>query len=83
MSYYEEEDEDNNFMQVFTSNANESQSNQKIGIDNLWFFDTEAMHHLTNNKNLLDNYCPLPQALQVTFDDHGTKALAKGKYISL
>ena len=80
MSYCEE-DEENTFIQDFTSDANESQVNQKTGNDNgLCFFDTGATHHLTNNKNLLHNYCPLPQALQVTFGDHGTKvAIGKGE----
>ena len=36
---YCEEDEENNFKEAFTSDANESQVNQKIGNDNLWFFD--------------------------------------------
>ena len=79
VNYYEQ-DEDNNFIQAFTSDANESQVNEKKGNDNLWFFDTGATHHLTNNRNLLHNYCPLPQALQVTFGDHGTKvAIGKGE----
>ena len=59
----EEDSEDNNFIEAFASDANESQVKQKIGNDNLWFFDTGVTHHLTNNRNLLHNYCPLPQAL--------------------
>ena len=52
---YCEEDNENNFIHAFTSDANERQVNQKIGNDNLWFFDTRATHHLTNNRNLLHN----------------------------
>ena len=77
MSYCEE-DEDNNFIQAFTGDANESQVNQNKGNANLWFFDTGATHHLKCNRNLLHNYCPLPQALQVTFGNHGRK-VAIGK----
>ena len=55
MSYCEE-DEDIKFLPAFTSDANESQVNQKKSNENLWFFDIGATHHLTNNKNILHNY---------------------------
>ena len=73
------EDEDNNFMQAFTCDLNERTTNQETINDNIWFFDTGATHHLTNNRNLLHNYCPLPQALDVVFGDSGRKvAIGKG-----
>jgi hypothetical protein len=40
---------------------------------NIWFFDTGAMYHLTNKKNILHTFCPLPQALEVIFGDNGTQ----------
>jgi hypothetical protein len=52
----------------------------KASENTLWFFDTSATHHLTNNKAQLHNYHPLSQAPEVVFGDNGMKvAIGKGE----
>ena len=60
MSYEEEEENIQSFMsglQTFT--------------ENLWFFNTGATHHLTNNREWLHNYVTLPKPLEVQFGENG------------
>ena len=71
-------DEDNNFIQAFMSEVENESTNQKNDDNNLWFFDTGATHHLTNNWSLLHNYRLLSQPLEVRFGDNGIK-VAIGK----
>mgnify|MGYP002775250692 FL=1 len=74
------EDEDNNFIQAFMSEMEDESTNQKNDDNNLWFFDTGATHHLTNNWSLLHNYRLLSQPLEVRFGDNGMKvAIGKGE----
>ena len=73
-------DEDNNFIQAFMSEVENESTNQKNDDNNLWFFDTGATHHLTNNWSLLHNYRLLSQPLEVRFGDNGIKvAIGKGE----
>ena len=53
---------------------------KSVYASNLWFLDTDATHHLTHNKNFLHNYKTPPWALEVQFEDNGTKvAIGKGE----
>ena len=48
--------------------------------DNLWYFDTGATHHLTNNKAWLSNYNLLQTPVTVGFGNNDIKqALGKGE----
>ena len=61
------------FIQAFVA------TNQPFNVENLWWFDTGATHHLTHSRNVLHDYIQLPIPLEVRFGDNAIKlALGKG-----
>ena len=77
-THYDEDDDGDDFIQAFMCDVSGGFS--KASKEALWFFDTGATHHLTNNKAHLHNYHPLSQALEVRFGDNGMKeAIGKGE----
>ena len=66
-------------MQAFLAEALTTGINTKPKSDNTWYFDTGATHHMTNNRQSIKNYNPLPSPIPVVFGNNGRlNALGKG-----
>ena len=87
MVEYGEVDEENmhedgydDLLQAFSAEALNIGISTEQKEDNLWYFDTGATHHLTNNKDWLSNYNSLQTPITVRFGNNGVKqALGKGE----
>ena len=66
-------------MQAFLAKALTARINAKQKLDNTWYFYTGSTHHITNNKQSIRNYKPLPTPIPVVFGNNGSlNALGKG-----
>ena len=73
------DDDYDDIMQAFLAEALTAGINAKQKLDNTWYFDTGATHHMTNNKQSIKNYKPLPTPIPVVFGNNGSlNALGKG-----
>ena len=76
----EQEEVYDDLLQAFFAEAFNIEMDTYKKEDNLWYFDTGATHHLTNNKAWLSNYSLLQTPVTVHFGNNGIKqALGKGE----
>ena len=76
----EQEEVYDDLLQAFFAEAFNIEMDTYKKEDNLWYFDTGATHHLTNNKAWLSNYNLLQTPVTVGFGNNDIKqALGKGE----